>query len=237
VFEPGRHMRAVVGAGNCPWADPIVGKCVWLELALLVLPLREVLLVDEFSAVDLNFVHIEGVGFERLLGHRQGEIAREIHRQLILFGKIERLDGLPEALVDRCRREDKARNLAVTAVEHRVEVALFLLGRHPGRWPGAHDVGDHQWGFCRCDEAEGFGHEVDPWPGGRGHRSRARSCGSECHIDRREFVFGLDDVTAVPLDAAFQILHYVGRGCDRIAGVVATAGGDRPHPDGLVAVQ
>jgi len=145
--------------------------------------------------------------------------------------------GLPETLGDRRGSDNEPRDFTVAGVQRHVEVALFLFGRHPRRGTGPLHVGDDQRRLAGRDQAEGLGHEIDPGPRRGGHGSSARPCATERHVDRRQFVFRLNDVTAVVFDAFRQILHDRRRGRDRIAGVEPAAGSDCTHADRLVAVE
>jgi len=107
----------------------------------------------------------------------------------------------------------------------------------PVEGPRAHDVTDDERRLRGRDEAERLRHQIDSGAGGSGHRSRPGARAAERHVDGREFVLGLNDDPAVVLDPSLQILHHVRRGRDGVAGVEPTAGGQRAHPDRLVAVQ
>ena len=76
----------------------------------------------------------------------------------------------------------------------------------------------------------------DAGAGGGGHGPHPAGARAEQHVDRGDFALGLDERAAERGQFARHIFRDIALRGDRIAEVVAAAGGDRPHRDRFISL-
>ena len=170
-----------------------------------------------------------------LHARRQALVGEEDHRDLVALGVVEGVDGRPEAVLHRDRRDHHPRRLAVAAVEGVLQVGLLGLGRQAGRGAAALGVDDHTGDLRRAGVAEHLRHQRQARARGRRHRLDPGVGGAEHRGERGDLVLALDRDAADLRQLRRQPLEDVGGRRDRVAGEVPHPGGDGPEGDRLVA--
>ena len=167
---------------------------------------------------------------ERLLGEHD-------HGDLVELGDLECAAHDVEAVADRDRRHDDARELAVPAVERHVQIGLLGLGRQPGARAAALDIDDDRWDLGHAREPDQLAHEGEAGARGRGHRAHAGERRAEHGRERGDLVLRLIHRAADLGQLLGAQLHDLGRRRDRVPAIEATARVERPERDRVVAAE
>ena len=101
---------------------------------------------------------------DRLAPLRDDLIRQDDHRDLILLGDVERIDGRVKRILDVAQRQHHARHVAVAAVERVEEIRLLALRRDAGRRPAALDVDDDARNLRDRREPEHLRHQRQARP-------------------------------------------------------------------------
>ena len=117
-----------------------------------------------------------------------------------------------------------------------VQIGLLDAGRHAGGRPAALHVHDHQRHFGHDRPAERLGLQGNSRTARTGDRHAARVARANRHGNRGDFIFALDERTAVFRQFAPQQFHDVRPGRDGVTRAEPHAGGDEAVAQRLVAV-
>ena len=140
---------------------------------------------------------------------RVGEIAvGQQHDRGHVFGRDPgRLDGDLEAIGGRLGGDDRERAVRVSAIDRLMQVGLFGLRRHAGRWARALDVDHHEGQFHGDGEADGFGLERDARAGTRRHAEITGIGRADGRADGGDLVLGLEGDDAEFLQTRKRVKH------------------------------
>ena len=117
------------------------------------------------------------------------------------------------------------------------DVALAGHRRHPGRGTDAHHIREHARHADLLRVADRLLHQAEPRPGGGGEGLRAGQRRPDDRVRAGDLVLGLQEAEFGMLGGVRgRDVEDLGRGADRVTGVVARARGQRAAEDGLVAL-
>ena len=165
-------------------------------------------------------------------------VRQDDDRRARLLRRVEGIDRDAERLLHAVRVEGDRRVVAGAAPLDLHDVALARHGRHPGRRADAHDVHEHARHADLLRVADRLLHEAEARTGGGGEGLRARQGGADDRVRRRDLVLRLQEAElGVLRGPAGGDVQDLGRRADRVAGVVAGAGGEGAAEDRLVALR
>ena len=134
------------------------------------------------------------------------------------------------------RAQHEVRCVTVHAVQGHVQVRLLGLGRQTGGRSSPHHVDDHRGRFRGDRETDALQHQRQARAGGGGHRRHAAEGSADHHVDRGQFVLGLQQLPAQFLESRRQPFEQVAGRRDRVSRGKADTAPQRAQAAGFTAV-